>query len=137
MKANFLTTWKDGQPVLPPMVSETSGLQLCYVEDGERRGGFTCVSAPGKTVIVQGDASDATIAAMRVDARYLLVDDLLDVSKAVSLAGQTAIKNWLTASGCSLDAVNKLKLTTTQEVIKSAYELHKLTELQYRSGGLG
>jgi len=137
MKANFLTTWVNGAPVLPPMEAD-SGLQLCYMEDGERRGGFTCVSAPGgKTIIVQVDVSPETIAAMRADARYLLVDDLTDVSKAISLAGQTAIKNWLTASGCSLDVVNKLKLTTTQGLIKSAYELHKLTELQYRSGGLG
>jgi len=138
MKGNFLTTWANGTPDLPQMVSETGGLQLCYVEQGERKGGFTCVSAAcAKTVIVQVDASEATIAAMKADARYLLVDDLTDVSKAISLAGQTAIKNWLTAKGISSTVASKLNLSTTKDAIISVYKLHKLTEEQYRSGGLG
>ena len=137
MKANFLTTWKDGQPVLPPMEAD-SGLQLCYMEDGERKGGFTCVSAAcAKTVIVQVDASPETIAAMRADARYLLVDDLLNESKAINLAGQTAIKDWLVGQGYTLSAASKLNLASTKEAIISVYKLHKLTEGQYRSGGLG
>lgn len=137
MKANFLTTWKDGQPVLPPMEAD-SGLQLCYMEDGERKGGFTCVSAAcAKTVIVQVDASPETIAAMRADARYLLVDDLLNESKAINLAGQTAIKNWLTANGISSTVASKLNLSTTKETVTSVCEIHKLTEEQYKNGGLG
>ena len=136
MKANFLTTWINGAPDLPPMVSD-SGLQLCYVEDGERKGGFTCVSAAcAKTVIVQVDASPETIAAMRADARYLLVDDLLNESKAINLAGQTAIKDWLMGQGYTLSAASKLNLANTKEAIISVYKLHKLTDEQYRSGGL-
>lgn len=111
--------------------------ELSYMEDGILRGGYTCVSAPGKTVIVQVDTSPETIAAMKKDARYLFVDDLLGVSKVVDLAGQTAIKNWLIANGYTSTVASKLKLATTAEAIKSAYELHKLTELEYKSGGLG
>lgn len=78
MKANFVTTFENGTPVLPPLEAENDGdLHLTYLQGGQRVGGFACISyAPDQTVIVQVHASPDTIAAMKADDAYVWLEDL-------------------------------------------------------------
>ena len=77
MISNFVVEFDNGRPLIPVTRTEDD-LQLSYVVDGIRVGGYACLSeAPALTVIVQVNADAATIAAMKLDtASYLWLEDV-------------------------------------------------------------
>jgi len=82
MKANFVVPFNraSGVPDLPPMQAAEGAPQLCYTDDkGALRGGFICQSyIPADTVMVQVEASEAMIAAMKASPEYLWLEDIPD-----------------------------------------------------------
>lgn len=56
--------------------------------------------------------------------------------KPVTAAKQKKIKDWLKAKGRAKTAVDRLKMDTDTDVIRSVVDLHGLTLAQYKSGGL-
>ena len=83
MRANFITTFANGSPVLPPMDSE-EGLQLTYLDNGVRVGGFVCISyAPAISVVVQVHSSEDTINAMKADDSFVWLEDIPEVENDI------------------------------------------------------
>jgi len=81
MRANFICGFENGQIVLPPMDDMEGGQCLVYTdEDGIRHGGFTIISyAPAPSVIAQVHSSPEVIEAMKIDAKYVWLEDVAEV----------------------------------------------------------
>ena len=78
MKAIFNVDWIDNHPDIPPFESE-NGIQLYYTEDGVLKGGYSLMSQPEDGRIdVMIWASEATIAAMKADAKYTWIEDIIE-----------------------------------------------------------
>jgi len=57
--------------------------------------------------------------------------------KPINTAKQKKIKDFLKAKGRKVADVDKLKVDTEENLKKSMLELHKVSENEYRSGGVG
>lgn len=148
VKSIFCVEMVNGQPVLPPF-ADASGVCLWY--ENRTRGGWSCIGAvpvPGvKTVLVQVDASAATIAAMKKDAAYLWLEDVKeqDVSpipapepkeirgEAEAALDPVAIKAWLAAKGHKIAAADE-KWSGDAVIRETVQELHGITKEQYQWG---
>lgn len=83
MEAIFIAPMTNGTPDIPPFESDDGGVQLYYT-DGVLKGGFAVVSyIPSDQVILKIIAPETTIDDMKLDDKYLWLEDIVEVIDVV------------------------------------------------------
>jgi hypothetical protein len=162
--SKFVVPYTNGQFDVPPIEAQ-SGLQLKYEQDGKAAGGVWAISyVPDGTVIADIWASKATIDAMKLDPKYIWIEDIstdikpeeplprdakidgasfgavatTDMTVSLTAKQQTDVKKVLKDTRKMSDAdIAKLKLEKRQDLKDEMLKVHKLKLSDYASGGFG